>query len=56
MRLAINNLLLSRHNISTEEQCLTLNVAHTNALLIVSPVNYRILPNLINTWAWITRP
>ena len=33
-----------------------LKITHTNALLVVSPVNYRILPNLIDTQAWMTRP
>ena len=32
-----------------------LNITRTNALLVVSPVNHRILPYLINTQAWMTR-
>ena len=31
-----------------------LNIPHTNALPLVSPVNYHILPDLISTREWMT--
>ena len=44
------------HNISIEREreCLTTYIPCTNALRQVSPVNYRILPDLINTLLRIT--
>ena len=37
------------HNISRERECLTARIAYTNALHQVSPPNYRILMDLVNT-------
>ena len=37
------------HNISKERECLTAHICCTNALRQVSPVNYHILTDLINT-------
>ena len=42
------------HNISIERECLTAYIPCTNALRKVSPVNYRLLPDLINTLLRIT--
>ena len=50
----VHHVLSRVHNISTERECLTAYIPCTNALRQVSPVNYRILPDLINTLLRIT--
>jgi len=55
LKMHLLNMVQSRvHNISIERECLTAYIPCTNALCQVSPVNYHILPDLINTLLWIT--
>ena len=51
------NMVLPRvHNIQciVERECLTAHILCTNTLRQVTPVNYRILTDLINASSWIT--